>query len=504
MAATTFSRVIFNSREQVLSSDLNRLQTLASRELQDVLRNGCKGDSFTDSTPGNEGMPAGNNLAASDVDRADNLGGITGASDGFDVTMTAGQVFATIPAATTEESSYSVVRWPSGSTFTLSPDSSQVLIYLIYAAPNMFQEDTQSRNILTDPVARTVAPANVQKTSNPTVTTSGNLAYVMGNAGDTEPPAVPAGCVPLWEVITYNTDTSAAQYRFIPRIWKRVQSFGTCHAVLQNCKPLWPVGLESVSNEPYLDRELVHKAIIDGEVIVDASGLANIIVEPDTNGNPLTQTIATTFDRPVYLYLCGGRHAPQNGIATSRATASGAVGPLRLVASINGPGAGNRAGQSLGIKGVTIPRSATLYVGCGFIAKDTHNYKSCIIDGDWVYAITAPSGMYAGCLYEAPVTGASGTLNLLGSPSSSTMADLVLQVNDTAQSMVTIVVSNAVAYTNAFATLMARTVAANSVAFARGKSALSALWSYSYSGGYSTTTVTLSAAGFNMNVPRIG
>ena len=260
MPATTFTLEQQNAREQAISTDINRLQKLASREAQNLLLNAGRRDDFTDTA----GAPL-RGVTGGIVERADVLGTIAGTSGNYNVSIGAGQAFMDIAAPDADSSEYSVVRW-GNTVATIAPDAGTFRVDLIVAEPAMAPADLQSRNILVDPVLRTITPADVYKTSNPVAT----LNVIPGTPGDPSAPAVPAGSVALWEVISYNTDVDSTTYRFIPRLWRRVESFGSCHAILENCVPAdGGVHLESVSDPPALAYGKVHRAMTQGKVLAE-------------------------------------------------------------------------------------------------------------------------------------------------------------------------------------------------------------------------------------------
>ena len=427
MAIATYSQVIENASEQILSSDLNRMQALASRDAQNVLHDADMRDEFTTQAGSPMFPPADQPV----IPAADARGTIVGSISSFQVTLSPGQAYMYDSSITSPDASgYCVVRWPPTTITTIVPDGSTFRVDLIYATPAMVATDSQSRNLLVDPVARTVTSATVNKTNNPQAT----IAVMPGTPGTPSAPACPAGSIALWEVVTYQTNTHASDYIFIPRIWRRAEVLGSCHAILEGCVPQWGLDIESsASSAPYLANPGVHRAVIDGEVVVAAlsSGLPGVIaVEPDTNANPLTATIDNNKDVMIYLYLCGGRYAPQNGLPVTVSVYT-TYAPLRLVASLTAP-AYNRANAALAINGVSIPAVGTLYVGLAAVSCRTHNYKPCIINGDWVYAQTASSGgaqlPMAG--FNGPsVSGGSGAVDIYPA-FTSTMCDLAVWGND--------------------------------------------------------------------------
>lgn len=488
MGATTFTLPQQNSREQILSTDINRGFKLSSREAQNCLENGSHCDNFVDiwGNPliGVEGAP---------VDRSDRLGSITGSVGSYDLNISSGQVFMSVPAPDADSSGYTVVRWATQVINTITPDAATFRVDLIVATPAMVPADLQSRNILVDPVLRTVTPQNVYKTSNPLAT----LSVVPGTPGDPSPPAVPVGSVALWEVVTYNTDADSTSYRFTPRIWRRVESFASCHAILENCIP--STGATS-ADPPYLPYGRVHRAIIAGEVIcAPLVGAFNVDATPDTNNNPTTAALDADRDLPCFLYLCGGRYAPQNGVGV-------AVTPLRLVASLTAPN-GNRASADLAIAGVTVPKAGTLYSGVWFIKQNTHDFKRCAIEGDWIYAAealnvaTAIVVAYGFTDNDGIGSGASGTLTFVA-PASSTFADLGFGAADTGATKVLFYEGAA----PGSAVTLTTVVLDGSLLTGLQSSRLPILSgaSFSWDNASAAADVQLFAKAFNMNVPRIG
>lgn len=489
MGATTFTLEQQNAREQILSTDLNRAQKLASREAQNCLENGAQRDQFTDiyGNPliGVEGGP---------VNRADRLGTITGSVGSYDITVWDGQAFMQITAPDADSSEYSVVRWPTTTISSITPDAGTFRVDLIIATPAMLPADLQSRNILVDPVLRTVTPQNVYKTSNPLST----LSVVPGTPGDPSPPAVPAGSIALWEVVSFNTDADASTYRFTPRIWRRVESFAACHAILENCVP--HTGATS-TDYPYLPYGIVHRAIIDGEVIcAPLVGAFNLDLTPDTNNDPTAAALDAAKDVPCFLYLCGGRYAPQNGVLV-------ATSPLRLVASLTAP-FGNRASANLAIGGVTVPKAGTLYAGIWFIKINTHNFKRCAVEGDWIYAAESVGG--GPVLVGAPGfsdtggagTTATGALTLASVPTTSTFAELAFSGSDTVSALLVFYETGTPGATKQMASVVID--GTQLVGIQTSRRPLLSGGAFSWAGGTANTAVYLFAQAYNMNVPRIG
>jgi len=519
MPDTQRSSVIFNSREQILSNDLNRVQTLVSRDAQNVLLKGALRDSFTNNlgipvNPGYTGTP-GEALLPS-VPRG-TVGGINVVTNSFTFTMLAGQVDFEVDTIAVDDSDLQIARW-ADTPLTINPDPSQYRIDLIIATPNEVQSDLQSRNVLLNPSTRSIAPQNVYKTQDPTAT----ITVVTGTPGVLQAPPCPDGSVALWEVVTNNTDADATTYRFIRRVWRRVESFGTVHGIHEGCVPLQNgVADEGTSLIPYLpsvsdpaNGSPVHRAIIDGELIVwPAQTGLEIYAAPDQNADP-TAVAAGTFDTPFYWYLAGGRWAPQNGFPV---VGTLTFAPLRLIASLTPPAYG-RASAALQVGGQAVPAAGTLYIGIGFISGASLGcYKGCRIVGDWVYPMTSqypysgigPSTAAIGPFpqfTEAAIAppASTGTVSI-HAPAPSTACDLSLTTSASGG-------SQAILFWNGSGgdgdqILLGAISSAGNAAWAQAKLALP-------NPGYNTFAYASSAGGdqnmivaaiaYNMNVKRIG
>jgi hypothetical protein len=90
------------------------------------------------------------------------------------------------------------------------------------------------------------------------------------------------------------------------------------------------------------------------------------------------------------------------------------------------------------VNGVTVPIAAAVYIGVGFIVKNTFLRKGCRIDGDWVHAmstriddVTSPSaGFNQANLSLTPSVGQDCAINTIPNPS--TMLDIEASVFENA------------------------------------------------------------------------
>jgi hypothetical protein len=521
MADTERTIVKFNSREQILSGDVNRLQKLGSRDAQNVLREGALRDSFsiptlgTQRTPGYIGTPGDSTNPSTPISRG-TIGDIVPTVGSNTFTVGAGQADFQVATADPDATDWQIIRWPDTHITTIAPDASQYRIDVIYATPAMVDSDLESRNVLLDPSTRSIAPQNLFKTSDPTAT----LLVQTGTPGSNVAPAVPAGTLAIWEVVTNAGDADSTAFRYIRRVWRRVESFGTCHGILANCVPQWlnqtgsgaDAGAPGAHGAPFLQGGKVHRAIMDGEVICFPQG-GHVYAVMDSAGDP-TALGAATHDQVCYLYLCGGRWAPQQGLPPHAAPADNVWAPLRLVASTTAPSIEGRAISDLAFGGVTIPNAGTLFVGVAFISSSaTGQFKPCVIDGDWIYPQTSasveggpPLAQFTQPVITGPLT--SGTVSLLTKPSLSTVCDLVAMVDESA------------AGTPSATLFQCPSGGVGDVAILTVSTGTAALWprvqvvrgvipnndgAMNWSGTLlATSSLFVAATGYNMNVKRLG
>lgn len=375
--ASPFSRVVFNAREELLTSDLNRTESLISRDLQDYLRDSGRG------VPD----PSGS-LEYTDVA---NIGGVingtclppTLASSGtFDVVVGAGEGFFNDGTITGDNSTFQVMRWPQQTLTITTPDATNTRIDLIVATPGTESVNLEARNILLDPVARTVGQQSVPTTQNPLST----LAVVTGSPGATPlPPAVPAGSIALFEIRVPAAVLSSATFRPVRRMWQRAAyPFSASYGILNGCElVIGGVPANEATTDasaPRLALSTLNRVMIDGEILSWGPCLLNGGAFVDTGNSPFTTPAPGNNDRPYYIYLCGGRYLPQ-------LTAGSPDAPACLIESTVVP-------TSFGYPSapITTPRGDTqkgaLFVGVGFTVAGTTHRKAVYFEGDWVRPCT--------------------------------------------------------------------------------------------------------------------
>lgn len=369
MGGVPFSREKINAREIALSSDENRSYSLWSRELQNVLALGSADIS---------GTPISCALSA--------IGAPSLAfTSGFQMALADGDAFfyfPTDPSLTVDDSPFEVLRWRSVPALSFAtPDGTNARIDLVVAMPGSADTDLVSRNILVNPSLRTIAPQNVNKTSNPTTA----ISVVTGTpASSPLPPAVPSGKLALFEVLVPAAAPSAATFSAVPRIFRRAPfPWSTMSGVLTGCRLIWDLTVDVTSASAGVSLVgPLNQVVIDGEII-DGSALTGVPVAQDAGGNNPFASAAGASDQPYYFYVVGGRHAPQ------ASNVLGGITPIAVVESLVPPSLANHFKPS---SAITTPRGTTtidgaVYVGIGFVAAGTTRRKPCSMTDDMTYIV---------------------------------------------------------------------------------------------------------------------
>lgn len=411
MGGTPFTSQIFSARAEVLSSQLNRAEALGSKALQDVLE-----EMFADSTQ----TPIGGLLLKP------SLAAIVAT---FHMTLGQGRGFVqSSTGVTTDDSDYQVLSWDSQTIAFTSPDPSNPRIDLVVATPASVATDPISQNVLTDPVARTVAPIVLNTTEKPVST----ITVIAGTAASTPvPPAVPAGSLPLYEVRVPAAAVDATAFKQTSRAWRLAPyPFSTMNTVVRGVQIFW-ANTGTVPNLPTLSSVAGNQVILDGQLIEWSSSGSAAIAAGDGNAanNPfnIANAAPANNDQPFYLYLVGGLNSPQAGSTGDQ--------PLALVASLVAPDLVTGKPSSA----ITPPRgsgtTSCVYVGIGYTVRGTANSRPCLISGDWICPFQNPVGdinkgfenlpdTNAG-LSDLSIGGASGTaVTLASKPSVSTEVGL--------------------------------------------------------------------------------
>jgi hypothetical protein len=307
--------------------------------------------------------------------------------------------------------------------------------------------------------------------------------------------------LPLWLVHVPAGSTKSSQFAFARATHRRLEFPGSSqHGILQGCVPAWTLTSEATDNPAKLESGEVHRVVIDGELL-SFTGI-NVTAELDT-AYPTVTAVGTTHDVPHYLYLVGGRHAPQINLI------SGYCAPVRLVQTVCAPDRWGRPIAALTVRGETIPVSACVYIGVGYMAAGTANRKGCVIDGDWVYAMTvnhAASACDVTAGFNEPDVdpGAGGfiAMTINSAPARATMVDLVASVlADAAPTNVTYELYSCSPSGATYNQRIAhRRTSEQSFHMSCRCAVKSVYYLYNAAGGF---TANLRAAGYNMLLPRI-
>lgn len=174
------TRVNFNTLEQAISADLNRIGGLAGKAAQDPLIS----------------LTAG--VLSSSTPRAVVRRGLDlSVSAGLGLTLEAGEFMVYDAGASADESKYSLGILLANAALTLAAaDPVNPRIDAIHVAPVATATDSSVRNVLTLP-SRAVSPVNVDKT----ILADLNVAITTGTPAATPSfPAVPGGRTAVWYV----------------------------------------------------------------------------------------------------------------------------------------------------------------------------------------------------------------------------------------------------------------------------------------------------------------
>lgn len=361
MGGSGISREKFNARETILSSDFNRLASLTSRDIQNLL-----GDASTD----NSGTP---------ITGLSGPCSLTGIAATFNMTLAAAQALCWNPgdsSLTADDSAYEIARWPS-TVVTFAAPNSNPRIDLVVATPAAVDTDSQSRNVLVDPVARTISPQNVYKTTNPQAT----IAVVTGTPGVTPaPPSIPAGAFPLFEVYVPNGATDATAFPQTPRIFRRAPfPWSNLSGIVSGFVPKWDLTADPSSTSSTISFGALDdcRVVIDGELI-ETFGVVLEIYQDAGSNNPFASAASAAWNKPYYLYAVGGRHAPQRGAVLGA--------PVVIVESLVAPFVSTGHPTSA----ITTPRGTTtqlgaVYIGLGSVVANSTRRAACFMDADMTY-----------------------------------------------------------------------------------------------------------------------
>lgn len=367
--ASPFKVVGFAAREELTSSDVMRSQKLWSRALQEEMRLASLDD------------------ASVPIDALTLVPTMTPNAGVYTVTMSPGEgLFNSSAGVTADDSTWQVIAWDAQTLTFTTPNGVNPRIDLVVAQIASTSSDVEVRNILVDPVNRTVVPTAVPKTIAPGSSVgAGTIQVIAGTAAATPlPPAVPVGTFPLFEVYVPAAVADATSFKFLQRTWRRAPyPFAGLTGVLQGVDLRWsqvnPAAADSTL-QLSLSTTRRHKVLIDGELL-DFTGLAQVFQDLGGN-NPFNSAAPTSTDKPYYIYLVGGRHNPQGWLQTGTFT------PVAIVESLIQPN------QDTGHPNTPIrdPRTGgtttlgAVYVGLGWVFRNTTHRRAVMIAGNFAFA----------------------------------------------------------------------------------------------------------------------
>lgn len=406
--ASQFSTVNQTTRELFTSADFNRTQTLASAQLQDLLRDSSTGrESISSELAAQNPAPVQYQLLAQPT--------LTLSGADLTVTCSTGQalwydtgVFGTTDYPYSETSDELVVRWRD-TGFTLTPDAVNPRIARIYVTRPTAQvtDDPQARTTLLDPApaVRSTAVVVVNKLSIPEVTP----AIVYGAAAASPaPPAIPANSICLFELYIPAASLTSSLSKVARQAFKRIEYPGTTmHGVLSGCELRCPIPVaadeSATSLMSFASSGILNRAVINGELISffpDANSIGSPSAndytaqfQRDTANNPFGAAAPVNSDQVYYIYLCGGRGLLQGSLG---GTIGGKVtwNPIIVVESTVAPtGDGYASGTLTTTRGV-IPATSALFIGLGAKIKNTTLRKAASYGDGWYRPLLATSALF--------------------------------------------------------------------------------------------------------------
>lgn len=491
------SRMNQSNREEVVSSDLNRIGKLAARESQDADAARATRADFYDpsSNTFDDFSTAAKTAQAVPISGLTKVPSLQGIASSFDMNLGAGELemyVAGTPAA--DESVFQVARWPAQQLAWPvggRPDPSNPRICLICVTPADSFTDLGSRNILVDPNTRETTPQNVYKTANPLAT----VQVVYGTAAAVPlPPAVPSGTTAIFEVVVPAAAGDSTTFYPVRRSWRKIEFPGsTQHGIVKGCVPV-------DSGATYAGIQAgTHRLVIDGELLTFDNGGYPLRPVDDTVAPPGTAPAGN--DKPTYLYLCGGRNGPARTI--THGTIYGTYIPVALVESSTPPDAFGYPTALLGIAAgpISFPRAACCYIGLRFRKANTATIVPTVYDGDWIRAnqTIASSSLSVLGFAEPAISGPQTTETItLGSlPSISTLMQLSAGVSASGGAPGLVYDAN---LQNIITMIPAAATPAGYYAFG---SVVVPVGQLKVTLGSSSTMLLLASA-YNMNIPRLG
>lgn len=382
------SQVIENTREQILSSDLNRMQQLGIREWLNQFQDMGRDDSDRSYTTGDDKLTQQH--PGSSVDYFQKLPNITKSGASMAITLTAGealQEFGVPPNP--DDPNYIVHRWLDTVLTPAVGNGANPRIDLIVSTQATVPTDAQTRNVLQNPSTGVVAPETVFKTSNPQST----LSIVAGTpAASPVPPVAPLGSLILYEILVPTLSTLATQTSLARQLQRFNVYVGTSyHGVLKGCTPIFGSvvsggPLETASADILLPDNQINRVVIDGEVLVFAGGVTTGLLPKfvfDAGANNPFGVAAPTADRSYFLYVCGGKWLRNR--SKDNGGGNNGLDPVVIVESLVPPTTDGRPSAAITTPSGTTVQGA-VYIGLGYTVYNTTFRKRVFWEDDYCWA----------------------------------------------------------------------------------------------------------------------
>jgi hypothetical protein len=382
------SSVVENTREQILSSDLNRMQRLTDREWLNLSYDQGRTDNDRSLTTGLARLTQGSNGEARSYFQKVPTIAKSGAS--MAITIGAGEALENIGTPVNpDDPNYSTHRWPDTILTPAVGNGANPRIDLIVSTAAEQSTDAQTRNVLQDPSTGVVAPETVYKTLNPLST----LAVIAGTpAAAPVPPIPPPTALVLYEVLVPTASTLATQASLTRQLQRQSVYVGTsAHGILEGCSPIFgsvTTGgpLETAAADVKLDDVGVNRVVIDGEVLVFAggvtTGLLPKIIQDTGAANPFG-VAAATADRAYFIYVVGGIWF--NTRSLDNGGGNNGFDSVVLVESLTPPMIDGRPTAPINTPwGNTV--QGALYIGLGYTVFGTTFRKRVFWENDYCWA----------------------------------------------------------------------------------------------------------------------
>lgn len=386
--------VIFNTREQGISSDFNRVQKLWNKALMNVLYDGSRSD-YHRTGVGSANVFTTQGTPRNVLQRAPTW---TPDNASYDVAIGEGEA-RLIQAPGADDPNYAVVQWALTTLTFGAPDAALTRIDTVYATPGDVDADPSLRVILQDPAAGTTAPAIVNKTKNPSAVLAIAAGTPNANPHSTQGVA-PGNTLPLFTVVIPPGVAAADDFlvsRAIERPHYEVEAaaHGLIQGISMDCTgPSDESGAATpIPSGAFGSSGSLVRAVVNGKLLVGfCGGATDTLTAGDVMAGILVDSAADPFagvdavkDVPYYVYL-----VPSVGQAGPYTGPSGAS-PFVLIESLTPPDDSGR--PSVGLIGPDgNVQVDALYVGLGWKARGQTYRKSFYWDGDdWCWAGSSAS-----------------------------------------------------------------------------------------------------------------